>query len=304
MTLQKFVLLLALWFLLDWSYNQKLKPFLQDQFATQESAKDTTIKKEPVLKDQFKNEKPAKDTVIKKEPGFDKSESLVKKLLEKDSVTFGLDISHYQGDLISALNKRKDSLYFVICKATEGTSYIDPTYETNCKILKEKHVVRGAYHFYLCEYDPIAQAQHFAKVITENQFLKIGQLPPVLDIENASMDSNCGNLSTSQKNILLFLEEVEKLTGRIPMIYTNKSTGDKFLNSPDFAKYPLWIAAYSSDLTEKNIPTAWKNNWTFWQRSDSYSYQETNFDFDIFDGNRLELRKFIRNTIVKNKPTK
>ncbi|VXB08979.1 conserved hypothetical protein [Flavobacterium sp. 9AF] len=284
--LKNLVLVLALWFLIEWVYVEKIKPFLKTELATE-----TPLP-------------PAKDKPIEENTTIAKPISLVKNLLTKDSVTYGLDISHYQGDLISALNKRKDSLYFVICKATEGISYIDPTYQNNCTILKEKHVVRGAYHFYLCEYDPIAQAQHFSKVITDNQFLNIGHLPPVMDIENSSMDSNCGDLETAQKNILLFLEEVEKLTGRIPMIYTNKSTGNKYLNTSNFSKYHLWIAAYTNDLTENNIPSIWEENWTFWQRSDSYSYQETNFDFDVFNGNRLELRKFIRNTIVKNKPTK
>ncbi|PXY42404.1 hypothetical protein DMB65_04020 [Flavobacterium cheongpyeongense] len=272
--LKNITLALAIWFLVDWAYNEKIKPFLKTELNTAIA-------------------EPSKDSLN------NKPLSLVKNLLSKDSVTYGLDISHYQGDLITALNKKKDSLYFVICKATEGTSYIDPTYEANCNILKEKHVVRGAYHFYLCEYDPIAQAQHFAKVVMDNQFLNISHLPPVMDIENSSMDTNCGDLKTAQNNILLFLKEVEKITGRIPMIYTNKSTGDKYLNTSDFAKYPLWIAAYTKDLTTSYIPSAWDNKWMIWQRSDSYSYQETNFDYDIFNGNRLELRKFIRSTIVK-----
>lgn len=277
--LKNITLALAIWFLVDWAYNEKIKPFLKTELNTKIS-------------------EPVKDT-LKKKPL-----SLVKNLLLKDSVTYGLDISHFQGDLITALNKKKDSLYFVICKATEGTSYIDPTYEANCNILKEKQVIRGAYHFYLCEFDPIEQAQHFSKVVMDNQFLNISHLPPVMDIENSSMDTNCSDLKTAQNNILLFLKEVEKITGRIPMIYTNKSTGDKYLNTPDFAKYHLWIAAYTKDLTTSNIPSAWDNKWMIWQRSDSYSYQEANFDYDVFNGNLLALRKFIRNTIIENKPAK
>ncbi|WP_445455553.1 glycoside hydrolase family 25 protein [Flavobacterium sp. HNIBRBA15423] len=291
--LKNLVLALALWFLVEWAYTEKIKPFLKSELNTEIPTKNTTKK----------NCNNAVDNSLSKDSLGKQSKSLVKNLLLKDSVTYGLDISHYQGDLITTLNKRKDSLYFVICKATEGTTYIDPTYQSNCTILKEKKVVRGAYHFYLCEFDPIDQAQHFSKIIMENNFLNISHLPPVMDIENSSMDTNCGDLKTAQNNILLFLKEVEKITGRIPMIYTNKSTGDKYLNTPDFAKYHLWIAAYTKDLTANNIPSAWDNKWMIWQRSDSYSFQDTNFDFDIFNGNRLELRKFIRNTIVKNKTT-
>jgi len=286
--LKNITLALAIWFLVDWAYNEKIKPFLKTELETES-------KTESKAEIKIEISQPAKDTLKMKPLG------LVKNLLLKDSVTYGLDISHYQGDLVTALGNKKDSLYFVICKATEGESYIDPTFESNCSILKDKKVIRGAYHFYLCEFDPIDQAQHFSKVVMDNQFLNNSHLPPVMDIENSSMDTNCGDLKTAQNNILLFLKEVEKITGRIPMIYTNKTTGDKYLNTPDFTKYPLWIAAYTNDLTTSNIPSAWDNKWMIWQRSDSYSYQDANFDFDIFNGNRLELRKFIRSTIVKNK---
>ncbi|NHN24919.1 hypothetical protein FIA58_004440 [Flavobacterium jejuense] len=287
--LKNLVLALALWFLVEWAYTEKIKPFLKSELNTEIPVKEITKQNS---KDDANHSIP-KDS-LKKGPI-----NLVRKLLLKDSITYGLDISHYQGDLISTLNKRKDSLYFVICKATEGVSYIDPKYKENSTILKQKHIVRGAYHFYLCEFDPIEQAQHFSKIIMENNFLNIGHLPPVMDIENSSMDTNCGDLKMAQNNILLFLQEVEKITGRIPMIYTNKSTGDRFLNTSTFAKYHLWLAAYTNDLTTSNIPIAWDDRWMIWQRSDSYSFQDSNFDFDIFNGNRLELRKFIRNTIVK-----
>lgn len=280
--LKKIVLLLALWFLIDWAYFEKVKPLFKSVFQTETSEKKEVDNLTP--------------TPV---PTAIKQKSLVEHLVHKDSLAYGLDISHYQGDLISTLNKRKDSLYFVICKATEGTSYIDPTFYNNLAILKTKQIVRGAYHFYLCELDPIEQAKHFSKTIMKNNFLNSGHLPPVMDIENSSMDTNCGDLKMVQNNILLFLQEVEKITGRIPMIYTNKSTGDRFLNTSTFARYHLWIVAYTNDLTTSNIPTAWDDRWMVWQRSDSYTFQDAAFDLDIFNGNQIELRNFIRNSIVK-----
>lgn len=270
--LKNLALALSLWFLIDWAYYMKIKPFLISELNPKNPVTETT-------KDKFKD--------------------FAHKIKLKDSVTFGLDISHYQGDLISGLNKHKDSLYFVICKATEGVSFRDSKFASNWAILKEKKVVRGAYHFYHCDLNPKQQAQFFAKTIMENDSINIGQLPPVLDLENSSMDSNCGDLKTAQQNVLIFLKEVQSITGRIPMIYTNKSTGNKYLNTKDFANYPLWVAAYTNELTASYIPTAWNSQWTIWQRSESYSYQGAHFDFDVFNGSRLELRKFIQSTIVK-----
>jgi lysozyme len=274
--LKNLALVLALWFLIDWAYHIKIKPFVISEFMQSKSASQAP-------KGTFKD--------------------LASKVKYKDSVAFGLDISHYQGDLIEGLDKHKDSLYFVICKATEGTSVIDSKFTSNWAILKDKKVLRGAYHFYHCNLDPKQQAQFFAKTIMENDSTSVGQLPPVLDIENSSMDRNCGDLKTVQQNVLIFLQEVQKITGRIPMIYTNKSTGNKYLNNKEFASYPLWVAAYEEELAPSSIPTAWNNRWTIWQRSDSYSYEDAHFDFDVFNGNRLELRKFIQSTIVKNRNT-
>ncbi len=270
--LKKIFYLLASWFLIDWAYYNKVKPFIAEKQTPKNTEKQATISK---------------------------LANVDGKSLIKDSITFGLDISHYQGDLISGLNKKKDSLYFVICKATEGTTIIDANFASNWGILKSKKVIRGAYHFYHNDQDPKQQAQHFTKTIMENYFLNASQLPPVLDIENSSMDGNSSDLKTVQQNILTFLDEVQKITGRIPMIYTNKSTGNKYLNDKAFAAYPLWIAAYITQLTPSNIPTVWNNQWKVWQRSESYSYQGANFDFDIFNGSRLALRKFIRSTIVE-----
>lgn len=36
---------------------------------------------------------------------------------------YGIDISKYQGDEVAFLDKQKDSLSFIICKATEGITY-------------------------------------------------------------------------------------------------------------------------------------------------------------------------------------
>jgi len=96
---------------------------------------------------------------------------------------YGIDISHWQGNLISAMSN-KDKLSFIICKATGGDHYIDPDFRTNWRDIKAKGFIRGAYHFYLCVDNPKTQAEHFCATISD---IGPNDIAPVLDIEQGSM---------------------------------------------------------------------------------------------------------------------
>src|SRR5688572_591209 len=97
------------------------------------------------------------------------------------SLIYGLDISNYQGDEIDFLNKKKDSLFFVICKATEGLTVTDSTFDRNWKAIQGKGFIKGAYHFYHCTDDPVRQAEYFSSVIGP---LSKDDFPPVIDFES------------------------------------------------------------------------------------------------------------------------
>ena len=90
--------------------------------------------------------------------------------------SYGIDISQYQGDQIEFLNKTKDSLSFVICKATEGITYIDPRFAQNWDLIKQKGFIRGSYHFYRSNDDPQSQAANYTRVISD---LQKTDLPPM-----------------------------------------------------------------------------------------------------------------------------
>ena len=81
------------------------------------------------------------------------------------TIVYGIDISKYQGDEVDLLNKKKDSLSFIICKATEGITYTDPKFHQNWQLISAKKFIKGAYHFYRCQDDPIKQAAHYLNTI-------------------------------------------------------------------------------------------------------------------------------------------
>ena len=277
--LKKLIFVLSLWFLCDWAYTEKIKPFVASEWPQ--------LGGKASVKPKATNPQ-AKDTATVSVPE-----------ISKDSLVLGLDVSHYQGNLLVAMEKSKDSLHFVICKATEGMHIIDSRFKSNARLLQTKKVLHGAYHFYHFNRNPVKQARHFCKVITESQFLDDTQLPPVLDIEKSDISAlQQSSLSQIQQNVLLFLNEVEKLTGRIPIIYTDRITGNCFLKNKAFAKYPLWIAAYTNKLTPQHIPKTWGAKWAIWQRSESYSFHDKKFDYDIFNGSHATLKRFIKNSIV------
>jgi lysozyme len=105
--------------------------------------------------------------------------------------------------------------------------------------------------------------------------------------------------STVVKNMKLWMAEVEKATGRKPIIYTFPSFWIGSLGNPlDFTDYPLWIADFA-DLSGKerlSIPSGWKT-WTFWQYKGDVQTSSTNttVDFNKFNGSLNDLRNFVKN---------
>ena len=217
-------------------------------------------------------------------------------IVEK-SPLHGIDISRHQNTEIDRITA-VDSLSFIICKATEGVTYTDPDFKNNWEKIAEKGYIRGAYHFYHTDDDPIQQADAF---ISAAKF-EDTDLPPVIDFEGGSLNKAKSKrlaVEKVQADLLTCLEHIEKVTGRKPMIYTNGGTGNVYLNKAEFAAYPLWVANYPKAGSKRNhpeMPGAWKETkWLFWQKSQSYKIGQTTNDFDKFNGTISELKEFIKN---------
>ena len=115
-----------------------------------------------------------------------------------------------------------------------------------------------------------------------------GDLPPILDVEGYSIQKKKDSLI---ENCLIWLQEVEKKTGRTPIIYSNLDFFIENLNDSTLAKYPIWIAEYTTS-NQPRVPKPW-STWLFWQKSDSYKMQgiNANVDFDIFNGDIHKLQE-------------
>jgi lysozyme len=212
--------------------------------------------------------------------------SITTKNTKKQQYLHGIDVSHYQGT-INWLDVEETNVHYVMVKATGGETYADPLFNRNWRHLTKVNLIRGAYHFFFAADDPIAQAQHYYHVVGQ---LTHRDLPPIVDVEEVD-DVSAGVLLES---LLTYLSEIEKLTKRTPIIYTNQAFGQQYLQDERLNKYPLWIADYEPELTI--LPSPWRNQgWHFWQYSEQGKVLGITSDVDLnrYQGSYEQLKLFI-----------
>lgn len=145
----------------------------------------------------------------------------------------GVDISHYQGDVdFSAIKSSGNE--FVIMKATEGTSYVDPYVGAYYAAARAAGLGYGTYHF-ADGGDPIAEANHFISVVSpldENQVL-------VLDWEV--------NVADPVGWCWAFVQQVHTVLGVWPLVYMSGSRVPAFYGSNVLRNCGLWVAWYGRD---------------------------------------------------------
>ncbi|HOZ29700.1 MAG TPA: glycoside hydrolase family 25 protein [Bacteroidales bacterium] len=199
----------------------------------------------------------------------------------KDYTVFGIDVSEYQTDIDWKKLCENDRPDFVIIRACAGKNKLDKKFLTNWKSAKEIGIIRGAYHYYRPDEKSTEQAEFFIK----NVQLEAGDLPPVLDIEKFS---RVQSLNSLKSGLLNWLKIVEEHYGITPILYTyNKFYTAAIADDPRFAKYPVWIAWY----TTRGDPSKITEDWVFWQYTDkgSLSGIKGNVDVNVFNGKIQDL---------------
>lgn len=176
------------------------------------------------------------------------------KALPDSFSSYGIDVSHYQGAIDwHRIFKNDSTISFVYCKATEGLSLIDNRWSDNREALKQLKIPHGAYHFFRPKISAKEQASHFLRHYEPQQ----SDLPPVLDAETNEVSNK--ELISSMK---IWLNEIEKKTGKRPVIYTSYHMYSTFLKNA-FEDYKFWVANYTY------IPSRFKDKQIIhWQYTD------------------------------------
>lgn len=198
---------------------------------------------------------------------------------------YGVDISKWQ-----AVGAGDNGKNFVICKATEGSSYVDPSCDKHYQRAKAQGKLRGSYHFARPDLNGgVAGARAEADWYVKNiqGYIRDGIM--VLDWEK-----NVWDVAWAEA----WLQRVHELTGIWPLIYMSASVVSSY-NWSSVAKHSgLWIAGYPSKYNVKNPPTPSVNNmpyklgaWSFWAIW-QYSSSAGTLDRDIANMDAIAWAKY------------
>jgi len=199
----------------------------------------------------------------------------------------GIDVSRYQEyinwDTVRAVNVDNVQINFAYVKATEGLEDKDEFFDRNWKRMKGAGLTRGAYHFFLATKSGKDQAWNFIHTVK----LESGDLPPVLDIEQAYGVRG----DRLRERAREWLETAQAYYGITPIIYTNIDFYNNYLKD-DFDKYPLWVVHYLEPIQPRI-----SRDWTFWQHSETGRVHGiyTRVDFNVFNGDSVEFRNILMN---------
>jgi len=182
------------------------------------------------------------------------------------------------------VTKVQDSfpISFVFVRATAGSIKVDREYANNWSAIKEKGLIRGAYHYYRPNENSILQANNFINTVK----LQKGDLPPVLDIEDIPRIQSMENLKIGLRK---WLNKVEKHYGMKPIIYSGESFYNDHLYK-EFSEYTCWVANYNFYV--ENID----KDWSFWQFTDKGSVRGIKefVDVNIYNGTKSELLELVK----------
>lgn len=194
-----------------------------------------------------------------------------------------IDISNWQ----AGLDIKSTGAEGVICKATQGTTFVDPSCDAHYQQAKALGLKLGVYH-YASGGDPIAEADFFV----DNIQGYIGEAILVLDWEKLQNDRFYEYASWC----LPFLKRVEERTGVKPLIYMSASV----IKEADWSSVVannngLWVAGYPDNRDSWDIPD-FPFDISPWELAAIWQYTNSNgtLDRDIFYGDRWAWNRYAK----------
>ena len=212
----------------------------------------------------------------------------------------GIDISNYQ----RGLDLAQIDCDFVIIKATEGKSYVDPLCNTFFQKALSLGKKLGVYHF---ANNSDNTAKQEADWFINNTRGYIGKAIPVLDWEDDVTDNVPWALE--------WLQRVEQAYGCKPLIYMSESVVNRYDWSPVAnANYGIWVAKYRDNLPDYNYDMSKAGNMPnikYWSTMALWQWTSTgrlngwngNLDCDVFYGDAAAWDKYVGSGSSSNTPS-
>ena len=196
----------------------------------------------------------------------------------------GIDIASWQ----AGIDVESVDADFVIVKATQGTTYINPYFTEWADATLKCGKKLGIYHFAVTG-DAVKQADYFVSVVGPY----IGRAVLFLDWENNDMTGD-PTLLQGPTWAKKFLDRVYSKTGVRPLIYMSKSVTRAYNWKSVAKKYGLWVAQYPNYETTGYQSDPWTDDYGFgaWSAPTLFQYASTgriggyadNLDLDLFYG--------------------
>lgn len=157
------------------------------------------------------------------------------------SKVFGIDVSHYQGNINWQLVGIDQNVHYVYIKATEGSGLVDSHYRRNFKEAKQSGILVGSYHFFSPSASALMQLKNFTDIVKAGE----QDLIPIVDVERRGRRSE----RDFHSKLRQFLTGLERIYGKKPVIYTGVNFFNKYL-AGKYSDYSFMIARYGDDVPE------------------------------------------------------
>lgn len=203
-----------------------------------------------------------------------------------------IDISHHnvgplKGGQIDFAAVAQAGIWGVICKASEGAGYGDPTYDVRRPLIKAAGLEHGAYHFNTGE-QVSRQVDRFFREADPDQ-----RTAMVLDFEKQTVLAK-GDMAIAQA--IEFLHAVENKLGRKAKIYSGdrlKSLIGKLgpIDRGYLLEHKLWLAQYGPRAV---LPPGFTKVWLWQFTGDGFGQpphsiagvKGNGIDINSFEGSR------------------
>lgn len=186
-----------------------------------------------------------------------------------------IDLSHH--NKVSSLQPAKDfGIVGVIHKATEGGSYVDDMVDNRWYFAKQAGLLWGLYHF-MRPGDQKAHAKHFVEVARAN------------GDDDTMLCADHEDKAVSLNDLKIWLTEVERLTGRKPVLYSGNVLKEQLGSHADatLSTYRLWLAQYSATA---KLPAGFDHYW-LWQYTDKGTCPGVTPPTDLNSGDKAVVTK-------------
>jgi lysozyme len=166
-----------------------------------------------------------------------------------------IDLSHHNAIPQSLVPAKQAGIIGLIHKCTEGSTHADTKVEARHYLALQANMAWGLYHF-MRPGDMQAQARWFI-----DSAHRLG----VID-DKTLLCADHEDHNVPLDDLIEWLEAVEGITGRVPIIYSGHVMKDQCASGQYPTKYKLWLCHYTTGTP--TLPEGCDAYW-LWQYSDS-----------------------------------